>query len=182
MHPPTTLADTREQFVYMLLPRSGGYQVMRAPLKQLLEIAEAVSDVPDTLPAAISGNGDGAEGHGFRAEDIAKMQGRIEHGSRIGWVRFGDVEIDAAARVVTRGGRAIPLAPLEFDLLVALYQRKGAAASREELMTEIWTGREGVTSRTVDTHIFNLRRKLEDDPSRPVHLLTVSKIGYRLKQ
>ncbi len=187
-HPPS-LADGREPFVYMLLPHAGGYQVMRASLKQLLEIAEAVSNVPGSEPVHVAAAGaDGLSGDaavpnrvGFRAEDIARMQGRMEQGSRVGWVRFGDVEIDAAARVVTRGGACVPLAPLEFDLLVALFQRKGAAASREELMREIWTGKAGVTPRTVDTHIFNLRRKLEDDPSQPVHLLTVSKIGYRLK-
>jgi len=134
---PASLADGRETFVYMLLPHAGGYRVMRAPLKQLLEISEAVSNVPGAEPAASDGSGGEAvapgKGGGFRAEDIARMQGRLEQGSRVGWVRFGEVEIDAAARVVTRAGQAVPLAPLEFDLLVALFQRKGAAASREEL-------------------------------------------------
>ncbi|MBA2305726.1 MAG: winged helix-turn-helix domain-containing protein [Acidobacteria bacterium] len=75
---------------------------------------------------------------------------------------------------------AVGLTPMEFDLLLALVRRKGAVASRIELLAEVWGHSSAVLTRTVDTHIGELRRKLERDPSAPRHILTVRKAGYRL--
>lgn len=94
--------------------------------------------------------------------------------------RFGDVEVDVSTRTVRREGRDVPLAPMEFDLLVALVRRNGAVVSRIELLAEVWGHSSAVLTRTVDTHIGELRRKLEQDPSKPRHILTVRKAGYRL--
>jgi two-component system alkaline phosphatase synthesis response regulator PhoP len=95
--------------------------------------------------------------------------------------RFGSVRIDPRSRAVTRGGEEIPLAPMEYDLLMALVERRGAVASRAELLEEVWGyANTDVMTRTVDIHIAELRKKLEDDPSNPRHLLTVRKVGYRL--
>ena len=94
--------------------------------------------------------------------------------------RFGQVEIHPAARKVTRQGAPVTLAPKEFELLLALVRRRGAAASRAELLREVWDYSADVSSRTVDIHILELRRKLEPDPARPRHILTVYKVGYRL--
>jgi DNA-binding response OmpR family regulator len=95
--------------------------------------------------------------------------------------QFGDVAVDVASRLVVRRGEPVSLAPKEFDLLLALLRRRGAVVSRLELMKEVWGYRAAVVSRTVDTHVSELRRKLEDDPARPRHLLTVRKAGYRLQ-
>ena len=94
--------------------------------------------------------------------------------------RFGDVEVEISTRSVRRGGRPVALTPMEFDLLVALLRRQGAVASRLELLTEVWRHASDVLTRTVDTHIGELRRKLEQDPATPRHILTVRKAGYRL--
>ena len=96
--------------------------------------------------------------------------------------RFGEVEIDRAARTVTRRGEAVSLAPREFDLLLALYDRNGGVISRQDLLREVWGHRGAVLTRTVDIHVAELRRKLEDDPAEPRHILTVWKKGYRLKR
>jgi DNA-binding response OmpR family regulator len=82
---------------------------------------------------------------------------------------------------VRRDGESVSLAPLEYDLLLALYDRRGAVASRLELLREVWGHQAAVVSRTVDTHILELRKKLERDPTRPRHILTVRKTGYRLQ-
>jgi two-component system, OmpR family, alkaline phosphatase synthesis response regulator PhoP len=95
-------------------------------------------------------------------------------------VRFGDVTINPATRVVTRAGRPVPLRPKEYDLLGALLRREGGVATRSELLREVWGYHESVLSRTLDTHVGELRRKLEDDPAAPRHILTVRKTGYRL--
>jgi two-component system, OmpR family, alkaline phosphatase synthesis response regulator PhoP len=95
-------------------------------------------------------------------------------------VRFGTVTVDSETRAVTRDGRPVSLRPKEFDLLGALLRREGRVASRVELLREVWGYHEGVLSRTVDTHVGELRRKLEPDPATPRHILTVRKTGYRL--
>ncbi|MBI2074043.1 MAG: response regulator transcription factor [Gemmatimonadetes bacterium] len=95
--------------------------------------------------------------------------------------RFGEVEVDTATRTVTKAGREVTLAPKEYDLLLALFKRQGAVASRIDLMTQVWGYSAAVLSRTVDTHIAELRRKLENGSPEPKHILTVRKIGYRLQ-
>jgi two-component system, OmpR family, alkaline phosphatase synthesis response regulator PhoP len=95
--------------------------------------------------------------------------------------RFGDVEVTPASRSVTRHGRAVALTPKEFDLLIALIRRRGAVADRLTLLREVWGHQAEVMTRTVDIHIAELRRKLEDNPAEPRHILTVWKAGYRLQ-
>jgi two-component system, OmpR family, alkaline phosphatase synthesis response regulator PhoP len=94
---------------------------------------------------------------------------------------FGDVSINTLARSVRRGESEVALTPKEFDLLLALVRRRGAVASRLELLKEVWGHQAEVMTRTVDIHIAELRRKLEHDPSTPKHILTVWKAGYRLQ-
>lgn len=96
-------------------------------------------------------------------------------------IRFGDVRVDPGARTVHRGGIPVSLSPKEMDLLLALWSRQGRAVSRATLLEEVWEGRVPDESRTVDTHMAELRKKLESDPSHPCHLITVRKVGYRLQ-
>ena len=96
-------------------------------------------------------------------------------------VRFGDVELDEGTRVVRRKGAPVALSPKEFDLLLALTERQGTVVSRHDLMREVWGYHADILSRTVDTHIAELRRKLEENPGRPRHIITVRKAGYRLQ-
>ncbi len=96
--------------------------------------------------------------------------------------RFGSIEIDLGARTVTKAGEEVALTPKEFDLLAALVARRGAAAPRKELLDEVWGyANTDVVTRTIDIHMAELRRKLEDDPAEPRYLLTVRKIGYRFE-
>ena len=95
-------------------------------------------------------------------------------------LRFGEVEVLTPSRTVLRRGEAVSLTPKEYDLLVALLRRNGACVTRVELLTEVWGYSAEVMSRTVDTHVAELRRKLERDPASPAHIVTVRKTGYRL--
>jgi two-component system, OmpR family, alkaline phosphatase synthesis response regulator PhoP len=92
-----------------------------------------------------------------------------------------DVELDLGARVVRRRGREVPLSPKAFDLLLALARRGGRTATRLELLREVWGHRGAVMTRTVDSHIADLRRKLEEDPADPQFIVTVWKVGYRIR-
>lgn len=96
-------------------------------------------------------------------------------------VRFGEVEIHAGQRSVLKNGVPVPLRLKEFDLLMTLVARRGRVVSRADLLREVWGYRTWVATRTVDTHVAELRRKLERDPARPQHILTVRKVGYRLQ-
>ena len=96
-------------------------------------------------------------------------------------VRFGAVEVDPARRTVDRDGQPIELAPKEFELLLCLLRHQGRVVTRETLLHDAWGYRAPVATRTVDTHVATLRAKLEVDPTKPRHILTVRKIGYRLK-
>jgi two-component system, OmpR family, alkaline phosphatase synthesis response regulator PhoP len=99
----------------------------------------------------------------------------------LGIQRFGVIEVDPAARTVYRASQPVELTPKEFDLLLALLRARGAVVSRLQLMRKVWGYSAAVVSRTVDTHIAELRRKLEDNPASPRHIVTVHKTGYRIK-
>lgn len=116
-----------------------------------------------------------------RVEALLRRSASVERASSGDTYQFGDVRIDAAARRVTRSGEAVELTDREFSLLLALASRQGAVATRQELLLEVWGHRGSVLSRTVDTHVGELRRKLEPDPAEPRHIVTVRKRGYRLQ-
>ena len=97
-------------------------------------------------------------------------------------IRFGNVEVHMQRREVYRQGERVVLTPKAFDLLSALIRRGGSVAPRIDLLREVWGHRSFVLTRTVDGHIAELRRKLEDDPARPKHIVTVWKVGYRLER
>jgi DNA-binding response OmpR family regulator len=93
-------------------------------------------------------------------------------------IEAGGLDIDVAARVVSRAGEVIALTTREFDLLAYLAARPRRAMSREELLAEVWGFTYGDTA-TVTVHVRRLREKIEDDPAAPAHLQTVWGVGYR---
>jgi DNA-binding response OmpR family regulator len=95
--------------------------------------------------------------------------------------RFGDCELDLAARVLRRGRSVVDLARMEFELLQYLVLQSGRAVSRTELLDRVWGHDRFPTTRTVDYHVLALRRKCERDPAEPRHLLTVHGVGYRFE-
>ncbi|MGE0441996.1 MAG: response regulator transcription factor [Gemmatimonadales bacterium] len=94
---------------------------------------------------------------------------------------FGAITVDSAGHTVTRDGRPVALSPKAFALLLALIRRNGAVASRAQLLREVWGYQALVLSRTVDSHVAELRRKLEADAADPRHIITVYKTGYRFQ-
>jgi DNA-binding response OmpR family regulator len=95
--------------------------------------------------------------------------------------RFGDIEVHRASRTVERAGEPVALTPKEYDLLLALIDRSGAVTTRNELLAEVWGYQADVSTRTVDIHVSELRKKLEKKPAEPKHILTVRKTGYRFE-
>jgi DNA-binding response OmpR family regulator len=105
--------------------------------------------------------------------------GELEPGPEVR--RLGDIEVDVEDRTVRRAGQEIPITPKAFDLLLALTEKKGRVATRQELLRCVWGYASAVTTRTVDAHVAELRRKLEPDPANPRLILTVWKVGYRIR-
>jgi DNA-binding response OmpR family regulator len=176
----------------LMLPGMDGYRVLKA-------LREGGSEVPVLILTARGEEADKVLGFRLGADDyVTKPCGVLELLARVGALlrrsrladhrapadtieRFGTVEINPSSRTVTKEGTPVALSPKEFDLLLALVRRRGAVASRVELLREVWGHRVEVMTRTVDIHIAELRRKLEHDPSQPRHILTVWKAGYRLE-
>jgi two-component system, OmpR family, alkaline phosphatase synthesis response regulator PhoP len=174
----------------LMLPGMNGYQVLRS-------LRENNDETPVLILTARGEEADKVLGFRLGADDyVTKPFGRLELSARVAALlrrssgarapapaaveTFGDVEVHPASRTVLRGGEAVALTPKEFDLLLALIRRRGAVASRHELLREVWDHHAVVMTRTVDIHIAELRRKLEADSSNPRHILTVWKAGYRL--
>jgi DNA-binding response OmpR family regulator len=117
-----------------------------------------------------------------RVHALLRRASRAPTDGKTGAIAFGDVQIDPAARTVIRGGDHVPMSPKAFDLLLSLIRREGKVASRMELLREVWGYGPLVLSRTVDSHVAELRRRLETDPANPRHIVTVFKVGYRFER
>lgn len=107
---------------------------------------------------------------------LRRSQGNVQPNDLI---RSSDLEIDLKRHQVSKGGLIIQLTPTEFNLLAMLAQHSGQTFSREQLLSRL----HGITydgyDRSIDAHIKNLRRKLEEDPADPQYIISVYGIGYR---
>ncbi|HKH90387.1 MAG TPA: response regulator transcription factor [Gemmatimonadaceae bacterium] len=191
------LSDAREWepdlvILDLMLPRLDGYGVLAA-------IRRDRNDVPVIILSARGEEADKVRGFRLDADQyVTKPFGVLELLERVrsllrrsasrgvaeptgDTIRFGDVVVDVAARTATRAGVPCTLTPKAFDLLLALVARGGRVATRQELLKEVWGYGAFVLSRTVDSHIAELRRKLETDPAHPRHIVTVWKVGYRFE-
>jgi DNA-binding response OmpR family regulator len=193
---PTGLARAQESapdlmILDLMLPGMDGYRVLRTQradgFTQPVLILTARGEEADKVMGFRIGADDYVTKPFGVLELLARVEALLRRTARgpseetNGHKRFADVEVDPSSRTVVKSGEPVNLTPMELDLLLALMQRNGSVASRQELMREVWGHRAVVVSRTVDTHIAELRRKLEPDPSVPQHILTVRKAGYRFR-
>jgi len=93
---------------------------------------------------------------------------------------FGRIMLDFKKYEAKKKGKKLELTPLQFHILKLLIRNKGEVFSRNELLDEIW-GRDNVwiSHRTIDSHIANIRKKIEDDPANPKHVLSIRGVGYK---
>nr|XP_061806086.1 sensory transduction protein RegX3-like [Nerophis lumbriciformis] len=94
--------------------------------------------------------------------------------------QLGEVTVDVARHEASKNGEPLELTPKEFRLLGFFIEHVGEVVSREDLLDAVWGYDTIPFTRTVDTHIAKLRKKIEDDPSDPRHLITVHRLGYKL--
>jgi two-component system OmpR family response regulator len=96
-------------------------------------------------------------------------------------LKIDELEIDSARHQAFLKGTALELSPKEFDLLAFLAKNKGFVFSREQLLEKVWGYDYAGDTRTVDVHIRWLRQKIESNPAKPKHLVTVRGTGYKLE-
>ncbi len=175
----------------LMLPGIDGYQVLAALRDEGNAVPVLILTARTEEYDKVRGFRDGADDYVTKPFGLLELIGRVHALLRrtTKWsgsaetpasIRFGDVEVIPGTHDVVRDGRSITLRPKEFELLMALARRRGNVVGRLELLQEVWGYGSDVVSRTVDTHVGELRRKLEKDPGQPRHILTVRKTGYRL--
>lgn len=111
--------------------------------------------------------------------EVLMRRNRNASGIGAAFYNFGNIEVDLRRASATRGGETVALSTREFELLRYFIEHRGAAISRDELLSNVWHYDAGTTTRTVDVHVAWLRQKLEDDPKRPQWIMTVHGLGYK---
>lgn len=175
----------------LMLPGVDGYRVLQ-------EIRSSGNRVPVLILTARGEEADKVRGFRLDADQyVTKPFGILELLERVAallrrsardgnapshaMLAFGDVSVDLGSRTVSRRGHPVSLTPKAYELLLALVRRGGDVASRADLLKEVWGYGAFIMTRTVDSHIAELRRKV-DDPMNPRHIITVWKVGYRFER
>jgi DNA-binding response OmpR family regulator len=179
-HPDLVVLD-------LMLPGLDGYQVM-AVLRQRRPVPVIMLTARSEEGERVVGLTLGADDYVVKPFSPAELLARIDavlrrsttsggDGARLS---FGEVEIDEDARACVRDGAPVDLTAKELELLVFLARNPGRAFSRNELMDSVWRYPHYTDTSTVTVHVRRLRQKLEVDPLKPRHLVTVWGIGYKL--
>lgn len=189
---PTTIALAAKEHpdVIMLdlgMPHLDGVGVIHA--------IRGWSEVPIIVVSGRSGSGDKVEALDAGADDyvtkpfqidelLARLRALTRRSSSAptgeSVVRFGDVEVDLSAKSVRRRGARVHLTPTEWRMLEFLARNPGTLVTRQTLLKTLWGTEQVTDTGYLRLYISQLRKKLEVDPSHPVHLLTESGMGYRL--
>jgi DNA-binding response OmpR family regulator len=119
-----------------------------------------------------------AKGIGSACEGILRRTRAANPATDV--LHYKDITLNPEKLSVHQAGRALSLSPLEFKLLYTLAKNPGRVFSRQQLMEEIYDGTNIIFDRTVDAHIKNLRKKLDDSPKKPRYLSSVFGVGYKL--
>ena len=177
----------------LMLPQMDGFEVLEAMRKTGLTMPVLILSARGEEIDKVRGLRLGADDYVTKPFGLMELVARVEAILRRGEpsaqadadderIVIRHIEICPRTRGVHKHGEPVELTPKEYELLVELVRNEGAVVSRIDLMKTVWGHASTIVSRTVDTHIAELRRKLEADPSRPSLILTVRKAGYRLNQ
>ena len=168
----------------LMLPGRDGIDVcrqIRAESGVPIVMLTARTDTVDVVVGLESGADDYVMKPFKSKELVARMRARLRRREDPApeQLTIGDLAIDVPGHEVTREGKAIPLTPLEFDLLVALARKPRQVFTREVLLEQVWGYRHAADTRLVNVHVQRLRSKVEKDPEHPEVVLTVRGVGYK---
>lgn len=165
----------------IMLPGIDGFALMEYMRRYNIPVLYLTAKAD--VGSKIKGLRDGAEDYLVKPFEVLELLVRIEKvlertGKLNKILRYNNIQINEETRTVTLDGEIIVLQPIEYDLIVALIRHKNCTLSRERLLSEIWGFDYTGATRTVDTHISSLRRKLNLAGA----LISVPKVGYRLEK
>ena len=165
----------------IMLPGIDGFALMEYMQKYKIPVLYLTAK--DDISSKIRGLRDGAEDYLVKPFEVLELLVRIEKilyraGKFNKVLKFLDIVIDQETRTITKNGNIVMLQPIEYDLLLTLIRHKNCSLCRERLLSEIWGYAYTGTTRTVDTHISSLRRKLDLSDA----IISIPKIGYRLTE
>jgi len=178
----------------LMLPRRDGFSVLRALREDRLGSAVVILSARGEEWDRVQGFEYGADDYVVKpfstrelvlrlravlARTSGATPGLREEGGK---VRIGAAVVDFAAYALERDGTRHGLSRKELDLLRCFLLHEGETLERGQLLDEVWGQGSESTVRTVDTHVLKLRKKLEEEPERPRHLLTVHGVGYRFSR
>ena len=182
---------TRETFDLVLLdvmlPRLGGFDVVRELRKQSIETPVIMLTARGQVVDKVVGLKLGADDYVTKPFEMVELLARIEAKLRRAPAKiqpadghqFGEIQIDFRRAEVTKGGETLDLSAREFQLLRYFIEHRGATLTREELLNEVWGYNSMPSTRTVDVHVAWLRQKIEPNPRHPQFILTVHGMGYK---
>ena len=170
----------------LMLPGRGGLDVCRdiraAGIATPILILTVRGETVDKVVGLKLGADDYVTKPFVAAELLARVEvllRRVPTHAGHGEYDFGAFYIDVRRGQVTRDGKPVYLTAREFQLLRYLIERSGTTVPRDELLRSVWGHNANLLTRTVDTHVFSLRQKLEQIPNLPELILTVSGVGYK---
>jgi DNA-binding response OmpR family regulator len=172
------------------LPGTDGFDVCRRLRHQGLRAPILFLSSHDQEVDKLTGFGVGGDDYIVKPVSLPELQARVHaalrraRGSLADFVevyRWGGVSVNFVTREVLVDGEAVALSVKEMELLRYFLEHRGAVLSRSSLLTEVWHYDDGVSSRTLDTHVLNLRRKLRDGADGTSFFVTVRGVGYRFK-
>jgi DNA-binding response OmpR family regulator len=183
---------SREPFDLLLLdlhlPGKDGLDICRDLRRQGKDLPILMLTARGQVVDKVVGLKLGADDYLAKPFDMMELLARLEALLRRGGTgtapsaesfRFGDVEVDFEAAEISKAGRPLELSALELRLLRHFLQRRGKVVSRDELLDKVWGYDSTSMTRTVDVHVSSLRQKIEDQPGKPRHLITVHGQGYK---
>jgi DNA-binding response OmpR family regulator len=169
----------------VMLPGKDGFEVCRALRGAGLRMPIIMLTAKTQESDKVMGLEIGADDYVTKPFAPRELRARVKAALRRAAVetpeiyRFGQTEVDFGRRELRTGGVPLEVTTIEFKLLSAFIRHRGRVLSREQLLNEVWGHGVFVTDRAVDTHIVNLRRKVEPDPAVPQYIVSVRGAGYR---
>lgn len=172
----------------LMLPDGDGVEICRRLRRQYPDLPIIMLTAKDRISDKVIGLESGADDYIVKPfetlELIARMKARLRRSKTLEEkkITIGDLHIDYKSRTVTVRNKEIILTPKEYDLLCYLVSHRGEVVSREDIRKHLWKESKIYSwSRVIDVHIQHLRQKLEDNPSEPEYIITVSGVGYKFR-
>ncbi len=169
----------------IMLPKLDGLAVCRKLRERHLDTPILMLTARNLEQDKVTGLKIGADDYLTKPFSVAELLARTEAilrrsgQPRVETYRFGDISINFTSFEATRNGQSLDLSPREFDILRYMIEHRGQVITRAEMLDRIWGYHGQALTRTVDSHIANLRQKIEDQPADPVYIQTVHRIGYK---